>query len=941
MKRKALELAALASAAVPELYPAGVRETQDYDEDFDSAFLIDNRGNQWIVRTPRRNEAGTQLDSEYGALQIFTPTLRSALPFKVPTMIGRIASSGTGQAAVYTHLAGDAVNITDAEVPEEYALSLGGSISAIHNLNTGLVEESGLPYYSAEDCRVRRRVELEQATSTGKVPERLLQRWQNALNDDSLWTFQPTVVHGKLNEENILALNNRVHAIQNWAHLHVGDPAEDLSWIVATNNGPLFKTVLSAYTARLKKPADKKLLIRSEMNAEFALAQWLLHGYAIEDPETIREATTLLRDLDQHIATRERLKEEARIRAEQEKRRIEEEKRRRAEAARLEAERRKQEAERRRIEAEQARVEAERRKAEEEKRRRAEEQARVAEEKERKRQASLIKVEAATDSDSNDEFKNYEDDSEIKAREAQAARTETIKNVSTVDNIRKDAAKKIQETGSIVPAPVERATSLKQESSAAITSERTVIDPPTRPVEIQKAPINEPEPTTMLQATVKPSPVVKEITEEEPVVKTKKIDDDYEFFQQSGTSEVPLLTPSNSATKVTTKTDGPVMPPAPPEPRRVVPETVATAPNSRVKGVFATSDEAATQLNQQVQQEPKADTGLIRIINDTRTVLGVQKPQNTPKTSRMPQTALAVEKTVTTEDNSKGFKSRLTGLTKKVSEKLDPNATAKITFEEPNSATPENKALQPTTPRPAQELKTTAPTPQKSSKEVESPLPTVKKVAPAQQRPVAPQRPTTPPRAAVPQNKAVSPVPQKPAPRPPQAPPAQHTTQTPQAGAPTKRRIVRRPATPLNTQGMPKLESQNKVPAIPKPTKPPVKPTKPPVVEAKKATPTKAKRVVKGKASHVEIETVASPSATAEETNKKSDTTGQSWVPAQGKSSAPAGYPVKGNENSMLFHLPGTKWYEETVPERYYTTAEAALKDGFKPAGGKRQQGLS
>ena len=50
--------------------------------------------------------------------------------------------------------------------------------------------------------------------------------------------------------------------------------------------------------------------------------------------------------------------------------------------------------------------------------------------------------------------------------------------------------------------------------------------------------------------------------------------------------------------------------------------------------------------------------------------------------------------------------------------------------------------------------------------------------------------------------------------------------------------------------------------------------------------------------------------------------------------SAPAGHDVKGNKDSMLFHVPGSQWYDATEAEVWFADAAAAEAAGFKPAGG-------
>ena len=46
----------------------------------------------------------------------------------------------------------------------------------------------------------------------------------------------------------------------------------------------------------------------------------------------------------------------------------------------------------------------------------------------------------------------------------------------------------------------------------------------------------------------------------------------------------------------------------------------------------------------------------------------------------------------------------------------------------------------------------------------------------------------------------------------------------------------------------------------------------------------------------------------------------------------PDGYPVKANDNSGIYHVPGGRFYDRTVAERCYANADDALADGYRPA---------
>lgn len=55
------------------------------------------------------------------------------------------------------------------------------------------------------------------------------------------------------------------------------------------------------------------------------------------------------------------------------------------------------------------------------------------------------------------------------------------------------------------------------------------------------------------------------------------------------------------------------------------------------------------------------------------------------------------------------------------------------------------------------------------------------------------------------------------------------------------------------------------------------------------------------------------------------------WVaPVDG--GCPDGYLIKANDNSGIFHVPGGRFYDRTVPERCYATAADALADGYRQA---------
>jgi hypothetical protein len=53
------------------------------------------------------------------------------------------------------------------------------------------------------------------------------------------------------------------------------------------------------------------------------------------------------------------------------------------------------------------------------------------------------------------------------------------------------------------------------------------------------------------------------------------------------------------------------------------------------------------------------------------------------------------------------------------------------------------------------------------------------------------------------------------------------------------------------------------------------------------------------------------------------------WVPAV-DGACPDGYPVKAKQSSRIYHVPGGRFYERTVPDRCYTDPDSAEIDGYR-----------
>lgn len=311
VKRTPFELAAIATAAVPGLKPTAAAASPDDATDFDAALLETADGRLWRIRCPRGTEASARLETEMTVLRAFDPSVRAELPFQMPAVAGTVRMGGL-TTCVYTNLTGTVRGLDELTAgTARLAREVGATLAAIHGLPQSLVDGADLPSYTANGFRQRRLNELDQAAATGKIPPVLLRRWEQAMEDVTLWRFNPTVVHGDLHEDNLLIDEERVTAVTGWTDLRIGDPADDFAWLVASNEPKFIESVLAAYHSSRTEPVDPQLARRAALAAEFALAQYLVKALALGDDGAVADAGHMLAELAADIEASEAAEAEA------------------------------------------------------------------------------------------------------------------------------------------------------------------------------------------------------------------------------------------------------------------------------------------------------------------------------------------------------------------------------------------------------------------------------------------------------------------------------------------------------------------------------------------------------------------------------------------------------------------------------------------------------
>lgn len=291
-------LAALAVEAIDGLEAVGTRGGLIRNDDFVISTVIDARGRHWRVVCPIHSAAATALEAEAALAPELLDELRASnLPFDVVRPAG-FATVSEGRAVVYPEPFGSTVEFEDMNPAE--ARALGRAVAAIHTLPTRVIADAGLPVYSPDEWRRRLMAELSDCDHTGLLPALLRRRWNDALDDSSLWHFTPCVIHGDLAGENFLWSQGQIATVVGWGEAKVADPAYDLACLLPLPDELLIPAI-EAYENVRNIELDEQTRLRAVFFSEFSILRWLMYGVRTENKDIQVEAAKMLEELAEQV----------------------------------------------------------------------------------------------------------------------------------------------------------------------------------------------------------------------------------------------------------------------------------------------------------------------------------------------------------------------------------------------------------------------------------------------------------------------------------------------------------------------------------------------------------------------------------------------------------------------------------------------------------------
>ncbi|MBY0687524.1 phosphotransferase [Microbacterium marinilacus] len=292
------------SAAVPDAEVVGARRlTAAGGGRFDAAVATLRDGRELVARVATEDGIDQEIAAETVALRALTPGVRGMLPFRAPEYVGAAGISGA-RAVITTFVPGYLIDAEELPPGEGAATSIGRALAAIHALPPSVVRSAGLRERTPEQTRDDVRRVVDAAGRSGRLPVRLTVRWRDAVDDDRLWAFEPSICLGGTQATSFLFLDDdrgapAVSGVLDWHGLSIDDPAVDLRWVASAPDAA--RDIARAYGEAAHRAPDAAVHVRARLHAELEFARWLVHGLEAHRTDVVDDAAALLESLAEGV----------------------------------------------------------------------------------------------------------------------------------------------------------------------------------------------------------------------------------------------------------------------------------------------------------------------------------------------------------------------------------------------------------------------------------------------------------------------------------------------------------------------------------------------------------------------------------------------------------------------------------------------------------------
>lgn len=210
-------------------------ETMQFNEsglDFQVVFAQDERGIDWVLRLPRRQDVIPRTKVEKQALDLVNQYAKS---FQAPNwiiytdeLIAYKKLDGVPAGTIDHNIGNYVWEIDINNVPEAFHKSLGRVLVEFHSIPSYKAAEIGLVVQTPEEARMSMKQRMDTVKIKFGVGEKLWNRWQAWINDDEMWPEKTGLIHGDVHAgHTMIDKGANVTGLIDWTEAKVADISND------------------------------------------------------------------------------------------------------------------------------------------------------------------------------------------------------------------------------------------------------------------------------------------------------------------------------------------------------------------------------------------------------------------------------------------------------------------------------------------------------------------------------------------------------------------------------------------------------------------------------------------------------------------------------------------------------------------------------------------
>nr|WP_100248498.1 macrolide 2'-phosphotransferase MphM [Bacillus mycoides] len=296
-KQKAVEIARKYGLEVKE-------ESIIFNEsglDFLVAYAEDDKGEEWVLRLPRRDDVMPRTIVEKKALDL----VNKYATFQVP-----VWSVYKGDLIAYKKLTGVPAGTIDPEiqnylwemdyenVPEQFHQTLAKALASLHTVPKAEALKVGLFVQTAEEARKSMIERMEKVKAKFGVGESLWNRWQAWVKNEELWPQRTGLIHGDVHAgHTMIDKDANVTGFIDWTEAKVTDVSNDFVFQYRAFGEAALEKLINYYrqAGGIYWPAMKEHVI--ELNAAYpvAIAEFAIIS-GLEEYEQMAKETLEVKD---------------------------------------------------------------------------------------------------------------------------------------------------------------------------------------------------------------------------------------------------------------------------------------------------------------------------------------------------------------------------------------------------------------------------------------------------------------------------------------------------------------------------------------------------------------------------------------------------------------------------------------------------------------------